>query len=86
MLRPAGDGEEEPWRAVGLGVSSQRAMPERRKRNPGPPVESNNLNFFIFFPICQKYMSNFFLQKYHHAASSTGGMKVPPDEPAAGAL
>jgi len=43
MLRPAGDGEEEPWRAVGLGVSSQRAMPERRKRNPGPPVESNNL-------------------------------------------
>ena len=44
-------------------------------------------NFYIIlFPICQKYMPIFFLQKCHPAASSTGGMKVPPDEPAAGAL
>ena len=44
-------------------------------------------NFYIIlFPICQKYMPNFFLRKCHPAASSTGGMKVPPDEPAAGAL
>jgi len=44
-------------------------------------------DFFIyFFPICQKYMPIIFLQKYHPATSSTGGMKVPPDEPVAGAL
>jgi len=64
MLRPAGDGEEEePWRAVDLGVSSQRAMPERRKRNPGPPVESNNLNFFYFFSDLSKIYVEFFFAK-----------------------
>jgi len=40
-------------------------------------------NFFNFY---NYFMPIFFLQKCHHAARSTGGMKVPPDEPAAGAL
>jgi len=51
------------------------------------PTPKIFFNFsIILFPICQKYMLIFFLQKCHPAASSIGGMKVPPDEPAAGAL
>ena len=44
------------------------------------------LIFILFFFDLSKIYADFFLQKYHPAASSTGGMKVPPDEPAAGAL
>jgi len=51
-----------------------------------PPSAESFFNFYIIFsPIYQKYMSIFFLQKCHPAASSSGGRQVTPDEPAAGA-
>jgi len=56
-----------------------------KKPNTGSWL-TNFFNFYIFFSDLSKIYADFFLQKCHPAASSTGGMKVPPDEPVAGAL
>ena len=58
--------------------------------NLGSNLKATGWNFFYFFIIFFRFVKNIcryiFLQICHPAASSSGGRKVPPDEPAVSSL
>ena len=73
--------EGEDWNVRPLGLLSAHT-----KWSQAFSYLGEFLFFIFFFRFIKNICRIFFLKKCHPAANSTGGMKVPPDEPATGAL